>query len=340
MKLLFKDTFTGLDNALPHRGRWMTFLSPAGSTFATKLMEILNNQLHLKAIGTADGRKVNVMTKAEYRIPFTVKFDFEIKDGGFAIELDTADIEDGMIVDTSFYGKYLFRVEAFESDGGHTQCYKLTRVKDGSEQAAVYSGDNAWATDTSYTFELQITELNLSTGYYQAVVTIKEGAVTRWTTTQEFDRSRSESLRVRFFCQTTDREAYFDNFKVYGNKRNRIGKRATIKLGPGYQPYANPSDTKASSNESGLLLDNSNEGSYSDRLSSADNQRLGHRITITDKIVVKAKFWLKRYGSPTGTLTCVIRKSSDSSILATSLTQLMLVQFPLPHIRGMNLHLI
>lgn len=47
-------------------------------------------------------------------------------------------------------------------------------------------------------------------------------------------------------------------------------------------------------------------------------QRLGQKITISNKTICQLEFYLKKTGSPTGTLTCTIRKQSDDSIIETS----------------------
>ncbi|NWG09031.1 MAG: discoidin domain-containing protein [Nitrososphaerales archaeon] len=256
LKLLFKDNFDGVDGALPHRGKWMNFLAvvPGGDRdFLDKICEINTDQMHIKARKNAvdtQYRSVNVLTRAEFKIPFTIEHDFRVTDTGFSWELNTAAIEDGLIQETSFYGKWLLAGGAQEyMTAEHTFCFGLNRIKDGVQQATDYSANGVFVLGTTYHLKLEITEL--STGYYQAHLKITHDSVIDWEITRDFDRSLSESFRYRLFCGAVDDPAYadlwVDNFKVFGEPRKRIGKVVTIKYGPGYQNYANPTNAVGSS---------------------------------------------------------------------------------------------
>lgn len=50
--------------------------------------------------------------------------------------------------------------------------------------------------------------------------------------------------------------------------------------------------------------------------------RVGQKINIPNKTICRVDFYLKKYGSPTGTLYARIRKVSDDSIIETSPTTL------------------
>lgn len=50
--------------------------------------------------------------------------------------------------------------------------------------------------------------------------------------------------------------------------------------------------------------------------------RLGQKIVVPNKTICQADFYLKKFGNPTGTLYCRIRKVSDDSIVETSSTTL------------------
>jgi len=53
-------------------------------------------------------------------------------------------------------------------------------------------------------------------------------------------------------------------------------------------------------------------------LSATKWLRLGQKITISSKTICRVGFYLKKAGSPSGTITATIRKTSDDGIIETS----------------------
>jgi len=122
----------------------------------------------------------------------------------------------------------------------------------------------------------------------------------------------------------TDTETYYVCFVA--NTWSGVGGGAAdpdqVRLpDPEEEDFTTPSSVTASSESGGSILNQTQQDTYQN-IYGGWYTRLSQKITLTGKNLKYVRFYLKRSGSPTGTLYVRVRKTSDDSIIETSSTTL------------------
>ncbi len=238
-----------------------------GQGYDVKHADIQSNRARLNTTGDGSGQggaSNNIQARAEFKFPFILEWDFEINFGTYRFELNSLDIRDGLIQDTTLYGKWLLTCVNHAGYGGYTNNWAVYLKKlDDTSQHIYGTSNNQWAYDVEYHAKLEL-EPSEQTIKLNLTITRKSDSVEMFSIVDNtfMGRSRTDTMRMRFICgtgetDTTGSEFFLDNFVVFGNPSRKAWAEITIKAGPGVTDDQTPSSVSASSQDQGAWISGS-----------------------------------------------------------------------------------
>ncbi len=108
--VLFKDSFVGSAGYAPDRGKWFSFLTRENASvkFTDGAVEPTVNGCRFAAAVDSNGwGGLNLMSRAEFRVPFKLRFVIKPVTFGFYCYLLSPDIRDGHFLGTEVYGMWV-----------------------------------------------------------------------------------------------------------------------------------------------------------------------------------------------------------------------------------------
>jgi hypothetical protein len=226
---IFSDSFDG-ENA-PHRGRWIPFLTYTKDVYPLYYPFpwycYVNGRLNIGIKG-GDGpghlSTLNLMTRAEFKTPFTVSFDLQIQpdpgqyDETFHFYITTPDPHDGYVLDSNehlvshLYGGFVCLLLA--SIGDHPAANAYNWVLDFDGYTA--SPDNAWQFSHDYNVLMEFTNDEYGSMNLEITITDKTGPpFVVWNTIiSDIPHARNGFWRCIFSAQTYDSLDYYSYYTV------------------------------------------------------------------------------------------------------------------------------
>jgi len=108
--VLFKDSFIGTSGYPPDRGKWFAFLTRENGSveFTDGVIEpTVNGCRFLAAVDSNGWGGLNLMSRAEFKVPFKIRIAIKPVDFGFYSYLLSPDVRDGHFLGTEVYGMWV-----------------------------------------------------------------------------------------------------------------------------------------------------------------------------------------------------------------------------------------
>lgn len=222
--VLFKDSLIGSGGYPPDRGKWFTFQTRENTsvTFSQRLVEPTADGCKLAASVDSSGwGGVNLMSRAEFKVPFKIRVAVKPVTYGFYIYLLSPDVRDGHFLGTSIYGMWVAIVYGTAAD------YKFQFILSQNYSPKTNTSTATWSLNTEYVIEMEVTPYTADTRKLNVDLTIKQASngETVWQISDWCDSSLSETLRC-CLCALAQAsgttEFYAKWLLVFGNQNRKV----------------------------------------------------------------------------------------------------------------------
>jgi hypothetical protein len=221
--VLFKDSFIGTEGYPPDRGKWFAFLTRENSSveFTDGVIEpTVNGCRFVAAVDSNGWGGLNLMSRAEFRVPFKIRVAVKPTDFGFFFYLLSPDLRDGHFLGTEVYGMWVAIVYGTTADS------KFKFVLSQNYSPKTNTSTVSWLLDTEYIVEMEVAPYASDTSKLQVALTIKlfSDGSTVWETSDWCDQSLSETLRCAFSAKadvSDSIEFYAKSLIVFGNQSRK-----------------------------------------------------------------------------------------------------------------------
>ena len=221
--VLFKDSFIGTAGYPPDRGKWFAFLARENTSvkFTDGAIEpTVNGCRFVAAVDSNGWGGLNLMSRAEFKVPFKVRVIIKPITFGFYFYLLSPDIRDGHFLGTEVYGMWVATLYGTVADNK----FQFVVSQDYSPKAK--SSEATWSLNTEYLVEMEITPYASNSRKFNVDLTIKlasDGLVV-WQVSDWCDQSLSATLRCAFSARADASgsiEFYAKSLLVFGNQNRK-----------------------------------------------------------------------------------------------------------------------
>ncbi|MEJ5327059.1 MAG: hypothetical protein WHU54_02255 [Candidatus Bathyarchaeia archaeon] len=231
--LLFKDAFTGSGDYPPDRGKWSMFYTRENPSvqFSTAVITPTEEGcLFAAAVDSNGWGGVNLMSRAEFKVPFKTRVAVKPTDYGFYLYLMSPDVRDGHFLGTSIYGMWVAIVSGTADD------YKFKLALSQDYAPKTHTSDATWSLGTEYLIEMEVTPYTADTRKLNIALTIRQASngMTVWQVSDWCDQSLSGTLRccLSAMAQASGSiEFYVRGFYVFGNQSRKAKAVVTAVTG-------------------------------------------------------------------------------------------------------------
>jgi hypothetical protein len=221
--VLFKDALVGDAGYPPDRGKWFSFLTRENSSvkFTDGTIEPTVNGCRFGAAVDSNGwGGLNLMSRAEFKVPFKIRVSIKPTDFGFFFYLLSPDVRDGHFLGTGVYGMWVATVYGTTSDSK----FKFALSQDYSPKTNI--SPTSWILGTEYIIEIEVTPCpdNTSKLLVSLLVKLASDGLTVWEISDWCDQSLSETLRCAFSAKaeaSDSIEFYAKSLVVFGNQSRK-----------------------------------------------------------------------------------------------------------------------
>ena len=231
--VLFKDSFVGTAGYPPDRGKWFEFLTRenSGVTFHNSMIEPTANGCRFAAAVDSNGwGGLNLMSRAEFKVPFKIRVNIKPTTFGFYLYLLSPDIRDGHFLGTEVYGMWIATLY------GTTVDNKFQFLVSQDYSPKTNTSQATWSLDTEYIVEIEVTPCASNTRKLNVDLSIKlavDGSVV-WQISDWCDESLSGTLRCAFSAKADaggSIEFYAKSLLVFGNQSRKAKAVVTAVTG-------------------------------------------------------------------------------------------------------------
>jgi hypothetical protein len=221
--VLFKDSFIGTSGYPPDRGKWFAFLTRENGSveFTDGMIEpTVNGCRFVAAVDSNGWGGLNLMSRAEFKVPFKIRVAIKPVDFGFYSYLLSPDVRDGHFLGTEVYGMWVAIVYGTTADS------KFKFVVSQNYSPKTNTSTASWLLDTEYIIEMEVTPYSVDTSKLQVALTVKlsSDGSTVWEVSDWCDQSLSETLRCAFSAKadaSDSIEFYAKSLFVFGNQSRK-----------------------------------------------------------------------------------------------------------------------
>ena len=221
--VLFKDSFIGTAGYPPDRGKWFAFLTRENSSvdFTDGTIEpTVNGCRFAAAVDSSGWGSLNLMSRAEFKVPFKIRVAVKPTDFGFFFYLLSPDVRDGHFLGTEVYGMWVADVYGTTADN------KFKFVLSQNYSPKINTSAVSWSLGTEYIIEMEVTPYSVDTSKMQVVLTIKlaSDGSTVWEISDWCDPSLSGTLRCAFSAMANASDSiefYAKSLLVFGNQSRK-----------------------------------------------------------------------------------------------------------------------
>ncbi len=221
--VLFKDSFIGTAGYPPDRGKWFAFLTRENSSvdFTDGTIEpTVNGCRFAAAVDSSGWGSLNLMSRAEFKVPFKIRVMVKPIDFGFYFYLLSPDVRDGHFLGTEVYGMWVADVYGTTADN------KFKFVLSQNYSPKINTSAVSWSLGTEYIIEMEVTPYSVDTSKLQVVLTIKlaSDGSTVWSISDWCDPSLSGTLRCAFSAMANASDSiefYAKTLLVFGNQTRK-----------------------------------------------------------------------------------------------------------------------
>jgi len=221
--VLFKDSFVGTAGYPPDRGKWFSFLTRENSSveFTDGMIEPTVNGCRFGAAADSNGwGGLNLMSRAEFKVPFKIRVAIKPTDFGFYFYLLSPDVRDGHFLGTEVYGMWVATIYVTTADN------KFKFVVSQNYTPKTNTSAASWSLNTEYIVEMEATPYANNTSKLLVALSVKlaSDGSTVWETSDWCDQSLSETLRCAFSAKANASDSiefYAKSLIVFGNQTRK-----------------------------------------------------------------------------------------------------------------------
>jgi hypothetical protein len=221
--VLFKDSFIGTAGYPPDKGKWFAFLTRENNSveFTDGMIEPTVNGCRFGAAVDSNGwGGLNLMSRAEFKVPFKIRVAVKPTVFGFYFYLLSPDIRDGHFLGTEVYGMWVAALY------GTTANNKFQFVVNQDYSPKTNTSAVSWSLNTEYIVEMEVTAYASNTRKLNVDLSVKlasDGSVV-WQLSDWCDESLSGTLRCAFSARANaggSIEFYAKSLLVFGNQSRK-----------------------------------------------------------------------------------------------------------------------
>ena len=221
--VLFKDSFIGTAGYPPDKGKWFAFLTRENTSvkFTDGMIEPTVNGCRFGAAVDSNGwGGLNLMSRAEFKVPFKIRVAIKPTTFGFYFYLLSPDIRDGHFLGTEVYGMWVAALYGTTADN------KFQFVVNQNYSPKTNTSIASWSLNTEYLVEMEITAYASNTRKLNVDLSVKlasDGSVI-WQLSDWCDESLSGTLRCAFSARADaggSIEFYAKSLLVFGNQSRK-----------------------------------------------------------------------------------------------------------------------
>jgi hypothetical protein len=221
--VLFKDSFVGTAGYPPDRGKWFAFLTRENPSvkFTDGTVEpTVNGCRFVGAVDSNGWGGLNLMSRAEFKVPFKIEVIIKPVAFGFYLYLLSPDIRDGHFLGTEVYGMSVANLYGTSADS------KFQLVLSQNYSPKTNTSTTTWSLDTEYLVEMEVMPYASNAKKLNVALTIRLAADGRliWQISDWCDESLSTTLRCAFSARAEASgsiEFYAKSLYVLGNQSRK-----------------------------------------------------------------------------------------------------------------------